>query len=228
MTLRDYICGSLIAATLACVAGCEPPKAAKSHGVVAGSSSAPPAPPPPPPDPSAPAAEQSIATLASADAPAGESAAPAPESPSEPPPPSDVQPSGIPGVSAQGLPTGDPFFRPESTAPTSTAPAPSQPTIRLSGGIALAQTLPNGTQIGVSVDYRITGQLKSSARYALVIETGAGEMSIPAKISPQGGTLMGFLPPSVRPEHGPFSARIDEVVSSGGKGAIVSNRLALR
>jgi hypothetical protein len=93
---------------------------------------------------------------------------------------------------------------------TSLRPAPGeQPPIHLSAGVALPQLLPEGTQVGVSVDYKITGALKSS-RYVLVIESSAGQIAVPVQLSPMGGTLQGFFPPSVRPEHQPFRARIDE------------------
>jgi hypothetical protein len=202
------------------LSGCEPPHSTGTAGVVSASKPGPPAPPPPPPDPTAIATEQP---------PVASETAPSPESPTLASDSGNAATSAIPGVdSATGLPTRDPILRPQSSAPTSTAPAPAQPLIRLSAGIALPQTLPDGTQIGVSVDYKLTGQLKSSARYALVVETSAGELAIPVKISPQGGTFQGFLPISVRPEHGPFSARIDEYASRGGKGVIVSNRISLR
>jgi hypothetical protein len=61
----------------------------------------------------------------------------------------------------------------------------------------------------VSVDYKTSGELKSYP-YVLVIESSAGELALPVKLSPMGGTLQEFLPPSVRPEHKPFRARIEE------------------
>ncbi len=224
MNTRIAVGSVLIIALTALLLGCEPAGPVTSKGVLTRTSANPPLPPPPPPDPSATVAQQPVATQTAA---ANDSSA-VPESAAAAPDATGNSPSGIPGVSAQGLPTGNPILQPKSTAPTSTAPAPSQPAIRLSAGVALPQTLPDGTQIGVSVDYRLTGQLKSSASYALVVETSAGELAIPVKVSPQGGTFQGFLPISVRPEHGPFKARIDEFVSQGGKGVMVSNRAELR
>jgi hypothetical protein len=50
----------------------------------------------------------------------------------------------------------------------------------------------------------------------LVIESSAGQFALPVKLSPMRGTLQDFLPPSVRPEHKPFRARIDEYPATGG------------
>jgi len=103
----------------------------------------------------------------------------------------------------------------QSHQPDSSRSARSQqPPIHLSAGVALPQLLPEGTQMGVSVDYKINGPLKSS-RYVLVIESSAGQLALPIKLSPLGGTLHDFLPPSIRPEHKPFRARIDEHQGTG-------------
>jgi hypothetical protein len=98
----------------------------------------------------------------------------------------------------------------------------------LSAGVALPQLLPEGTQIGVSVDYKVSGRLNGSARYALVVESSAGPIAVPVKLSPEGGTLQGFLPLSVRPEHKPFSARVEELAPGSRRSVIVSNRLDLQ
>jgi hypothetical protein len=89
-----------------------------------------------------------------------------------------------------------------------------QPPIHLSAGVALPQLLPEGTQVGVSVDYKVNRPLHSS-RYVLVIESSAGQLTLPIKLSPMGGTVQDFLPLSVRPEHKPFRARIDELPPTG-------------
>lgn len=80
--------------------------------------------------------------------------------------------------------------------------------------------------MGVSVDYRLRGSLKTSSRYVLVVESNAGETAVPVTLSPEGGTLQGFLPLEVRPEHQPFQARIDEI-PPGGKRSRVSNTVSL-
>ena len=78
----------------------------------------------------------------------------------------------------------------------------------------------------MSVDYKVSGNL-SSSRYFLVVESSMGKTSLPVQLSSSGGTLQGFLPPSVRPEHQPFRARIDELPSAGN-GVPVSNTLPLQ
>jgi hypothetical protein len=111
--------------------------------------------------------------------------------------------------------------------PTPSAASTAVPAaIHLSAGVALPQLLPEGTQIGVSVDYAVRGELKSSSRYMLVVESSAGEIAMEVKLEPAGGTIQGFLPLSVRPEHQPFRARIDEL-PAGGKPAKVSNSAVL-
>jgi hypothetical protein len=113
-------------------------------------------------------------------------------------------------------------------APTS-LPTPSSgggKFISLSAGVALPQLLPEGTQIGVSVDYRLSGSLKTSSRYFLVVESKAGEIALPVTLEPAGGTLQGFLPLAIRPEHEPFRAQIDEL-PAGGKRTMVSNSAVL-
>jgi hypothetical protein len=87
--------------------------------------------------------------------------------------------------------------------------------------------LPDGTQVGVSVDYKVTGKLNSSAKYVWVIESRQGETAMEVQIKPQGGNLASFLPISIRPGDSPFRARIDEVSSSGSR-VRVSNVEELR
>jgi len=108
---------------------------------------------------------------------------------------------------------GDPSSQSHQQDSSRSAPSEQLP-IHLSAGVALPQLLPEGTQVGVSVDYKINGRLKSS-RYVLVIESSAGQFALPVKLSPMRGTLQDFLPSSVRPEHKPFRARIDEYPATG-------------
>ena len=123
--------------------------------------------------------------------------------------------------------SGAPAAVPTSTA-TETTDSTPKPSIRLSVGLALPQTLPDGTQVGVSVDYKITaGKLNSAAKYVWVIESRQGETAMEVQIAPQGGNLASFLPISIRPGDSPFRARIDEVSSSGSR-VRVSNVEELR
>jgi hypothetical protein len=131
----------------------------------------------------------------------------------------ETQPPAIPA------PTPEPARQPVTTQ-VPTASAGSSQIISLSAGVAVPQLLPEGTQVGVSVDYSLRGSPQSSCRYLLVVESSAGEVAVPIKLDPQGGTFQGFLPPSVRPEHQPFQARIDEV-SPKGERMRVSNSATL-
>jgi len=134
--------------------------------------------------------------------------------PVPPPPPASAEP----GLEVASPESKEPFAEGRDSQShqqdSSRSARSEQPPIHLSAGVALPQLLPEGTQMGVSVDYKINGGLMSS-RYVLVIESGAGEFALPVKLSPMRGTLQDFLPPSVRPEHKPFRARIDEYPATG-------------
>lgn len=108
----------------------------------------------------------------------------------------------------------------EQPSPAAPAEAASQTRIRLSAGVALPQSLPEGTQIGVSVDYRVAGDLDSSAQYFLVVSSRAGELSLPIQITREGGNLQAFCPPELRPEHKPFAGRIEQQISPGERTAV--------
>lgn len=128
-------------------------------------------------------------------------------------------------------------FAPPSESPALPVQAPATPAapaaeaaaipfVNLSAGIALPQLLPEGTQVGVSVDYSLRGNPKTSCRYFLVVESSAGEVALPVTLDPRRGTFQSFLPATVRPEHQPFRARIDEV-SPTGERTRVSNSAVL-
>jgi hypothetical protein len=114
-----------------------------------------------------------------------------------------------------------------STVPTQVpADGGNVPFIHLSAAVAVPQLLPDGTHIGVAFEYSLSGGLKSSSRYLLVVECKAGEIAVPIQLHPQGGEFQGFLPLEVRPEHQPFRARIEEA-DTGGKRKQVSNSAIL-
>jgi hypothetical protein len=144
--------------------------------------------------------------------------------PAPPPPPASTETGTDETLAVDPVKRLEPFANNHGN-PQPSAPS-EQPSILLSAGIALPQLLPDGTQLGVSVDYRVSGSLKSS-RYVLVLESNAGAISVPVQLSSAGGTLQGFFPPSVRPEHQPFRARIDEFPATG-KSVPASNTLPLR
>jgi hypothetical protein len=187
----------LVFVSLVSLVGCEPPKGVAAKGS---------APPPPP----ATGAGVEFVEIPSAAEINGSTAETAPDS-----------------SPVAGEPTSAPPTAPEQTAPPSqeqTAP-PTQ--VQLSAGVALPQLLPEGTQLGVSVDYRVTGQLQQSSRYVLVVSSSEGEIAVEIELAPQGGTLQGFCPPSVRPEHKPFTARIEELAPGSRSRTAISNTASL-
>lgn len=205
MNTRIVVGSVVIVALIALLLGCEPTGPVTSKGVLSRTATNPPLPPPPP------------------------GTTPASTTPATPP-------EAAPPVDAPQR--ANPFERggsatPAASTPSTAAETPgtdstSKPSIRLSVGIALPQTLPDGTQVGVSVDYKlIKGQLNKSAKYIWVIETGRGETGMEVELKPQGGNLANFLPISIQPGDGPFKARIDEVSTSGSR-TRVSNVEPLR
>ena len=195
------------------LAGCEPPAA----GVVAGRG-----PPPPPPPPAGVQFVEETAEFDPVPEPAAVQEYQPPAVQPDPPPLAEYPPPEYPPPEPQpAAPATQPTYAPP------TQPA-RQPLVHLSAGVALPQLLPEGTQIGVSVDYKVTGQLHPSARYLLVVESSAGEIVVPVKISPQGGTIQGFLDASVRPEHKPFNAYLAETLPSSRSRTKVSNTVPLQ
>lgn len=107
-------------------------------------------------------------------------------------------------------PSVPPAAKPLAAKPQA-APSPGAPSIRLSAGVALPQTLPTGTAMGFSVDYEFTqGRPNPSSPYFLVIEPARGQ-PLPIKVPrmTSKGTLSGFVR-GWRPEHGPFEGHIED------------------
>jgi hypothetical protein len=157
--------------------------------------------------------------------------APKPPPPPPPPPGEEATTSAASLSPAVANPPTNPVA-PKPALPTDADPTPSastaKPFIKLSVGIALPQTLPDGTQVGVSVDYKLLKpSLNSSAKYYWVIESRQGETAMEVQLKPQGGNLAGFLPLEIRPGDSPFKARIDEITTSGSR-VCVSNVEPLR
>ncbi len=214
----------LIAIALVLLAGCEPTGPVTTKGVLTRSATNPPLPPAPPgaampSEAPAPEAGRSVSGggLRKAN-PFDRTDAVATESP-----------SGLAGAEAT---PSEPAAAPPASSEPNYSPEPTasstKPLLRLSVGIALPQTLPDGTQVGVSVDYRLTtGRLNPSAKYVWVIESRQGQTAMEVNLRPQGGNLAGFLPLAIRPEDSPFKAWIDEVSTSGSR-VRVSNVESLR
>ncbi|MBN1591033.1 MAG: hypothetical protein JW888_16085 [Pirellulales bacterium] len=113
---------------------------------------------------------------------------------------------------------------PAVSPPPASVPQPSAaPSIRLSAGVALPQSLPTGTAMGMSVDYVFTaGQPESSRQYVWVIEPATGDpVKQPVQLSPSG-TLQAFFP-QLRPDHGPFLTHVES-----SDGSRLSTSVSLR
>lgn len=113
---------------------------------------------------------------------------------------------------------------------TAAAPPPAsnnQPAIRLSAGVALAQTLPNGTGMSFSVDYQFqNGQPNPSNKYIWVIQRGDGKsLGQPIQLARKG--TLPIIVPGLRPETGPFKSQIVEITPDGSQQKI-SNTINLR
>jgi hypothetical protein len=68
------------------------------------------------------------------------------------------------------------------------------PQVRLSAARALAQSLPTGTAMGFSIDYRFAANFIPNARYGWIIQPPQGNaVAIPVRLQQQG-TLSQFIP----------------------------------
>jgi len=112
---------------------------------------------------------------------------------------------------------------PQPTAAKPQAAPTGQPSIRLSAGVALAQTLPAGTAMGFSVDYEFTeGQPNPTSQYVWVIEPGKGPpVKFMVRLSSKDN-LLTFVP-KWRPENGPFQTHLEDA-----RGNRLSDSLPLR
>jgi hypothetical protein len=100
--------------------------------------------------------------------------------------------------------------------------------VKLAAGVALPQSLPQGTVMSFSVDYRFTdGAPHPGASYRWLIAPSQGEpVEVPVELASEG-TLHTFAE-GLRPEQGPFQSHLAEVTEGGGRQAIsasVSMRL---
>jgi hypothetical protein len=88
---------------------------------------------------------------------------------------------------------------------------------KLRAGVALPQTLPDGTQVGFSVDYKFRSYTPDAqAQYVWEIRSVDGSIEqLAVQIAGKKGTLSQFLP--VRPEMAPFTSRICVVEGQEGQ-----------
>ena len=134
--------------------------------------------------------------------------------PSEPPSQTDA-------VGQQPVEPAAPKPRPAPSTPSRPA-SPQRPSIKLSAGMAVPQSLPTGTAMGFSVDYRFIAGRPGSSPYLWVIQPGKGQTAKqPVQLQPQGNLHMFVL--QFRPENGPFHTHIEDA-----QGNRVSPSLALK
>ena len=117
-----------------------------------------------------------------------------------------------------------PAAAPAAATATTSAPAAA---IKLSAGVALAQTGVDGTLMSFSVDYRFTqGTPNRASKYLWVLQpTNGSPLEQPVRLS-QNSTLQALVP-QLRPENGPFTSHIAEV-SSDGTRRMLSQSIPMR
>ena len=166
--------------------------------------------------PTDPAAQQAAAEPSDGIA----AASPQPVAPSSPPATGEEWPPSIPIVANPGLIPVDVASgggQQGSAQPAGSQSAAIQPRartlFRLSAGVAVPQSLPTGTAMGMSVDYQ-SGGLNQSSRYVWVVKSeGGGNVEQPFEPLAQGTLQTFFL--DLRPEHRPFNSHIEEISPSG-------------
>jgi hypothetical protein len=83
-----------------------------------------------------------------------------------------------------------------------------------------------GTVMAMSVDYSVGGRLNRSSRYVWVVKSAAGESVNEVQLNASGNLSAFFA--QLKPEHRPFSARIEEVAPGSLRRVVVSNELQLK
>ena len=171
----------------------------------------------------APAAAASVAASGTFSLPIG---APIPSAAAEEQVPNSPAPFSIPPL-AQQPPQGQ-QPQPATPAPsrTSSPTAAPGPSIHLSAGIAVPQSLPIGTVMALSVDYSFSGERKNSTHYLWVVKSGAGEFVNEVQLE-ESGNLSAFFQ-QLRPEHRPFSVRIEQFTPGSKHRTIISNEVTLK
>ena len=197
---------SLAMVAAVAMTGCKPPPAPAAGGLVSGS------------QPDAPASTTPVSAQPNASVtiepgvnsfPAGTNTAP----PAQAPPatggtPLAANPDLLPvGVANSRGPQDD-----AAPAQAGSVASARSPSIRLSAGVAVPTSLPGGTQMGISVDYAITGPLNGAAKYLWVIKSEAGQIESEVQLQTRG-TLQAIVP--LRPDDRPFNVQIVEVLTSG-------------
>lgn len=115
---------------------------------------------------------------------------------------------------------------PGASLPAAEAVASAQ-SVKLSAGVALPQSLPDGTVMTFSVDYRFrAGAPDAAAKYVWIIQPSRGKaLEIPVALE-ESGTVQA-ISGELRPDDGPFQGSFVVVAADGTRSAI-SEAVALR
>jgi hypothetical protein len=124
--------------------------------------------------------------------------------------PSETPAPATPPDAAKG-PDKSPAVAAPPQKPDVPAPAPDTRVgrIRLSAGVALPQSLPQGTTVMCSMDYEwVEGSPQQGCEYSWVVELGNGKpVAGPAKVNRRRGTIEIILN-GIKPDQGPFKGAI--------------------
>lgn len=95
---------------------------------------------------------------------------------------------------------------------------PPRPPVKLSAGVALAQTGPEGTLMMFSVDYRFLDEkVDPAARYLWIIQPASGEpLEQEVRLRKKQDTLQAIVP-QWRPENGPFKTQLFALGEDGAR-----------
>lgn len=125
----------------------------------------------------------------------------------------DVPGHSVPGTTGGGRPIGPLSGSPPQEPPKGGSVTSTRVSLRLSAGVALAQTLPNGTGMLFSVDYRFSARANDqSMLYYWVIVPANGRpitQDVSRELKAKNSGTLSAIVPGLQPEVGPFQCRIE-------------------
>lgn len=189
--MRSFSLLTILSLTALGLAGCSDEPATAPNSSVKPAAAKPNPPPPPAPVPAPAPAESQVMQKAPASAVKAESEAKKPRMTLGPPPASPE--SKKPGY--MGVPDANVALRQK---------------IKLSAGVALPQTGPEGHLMSFSVDYEFMQETPVAKQYFWVIERTQGDSAkVPAPLTKKQGNLMTLIP-KWRPTEGPFQTHLED------------------
>jgi hypothetical protein len=122
---------------------------------------------------------------------------------------------------------------PEADGSTPNPPAATRtrsergPLVKLSTGVALAQTLPDGTGMSFSVDYEVVEgrSISREARYVWIIEA-VDQKTFEQQVTLADQGNLATLAPQLKPDDGPFHSYL-AVVGRDGRRTPISDRIEM-